>query len=439
MVNFLFFLVVLGLLAVAARYPGAACGYVLAGTALEQCAQALVPIANSQDTLCNYLTAGAVIVGLAGRLFQDRTALPRVRTSTMWVLALLGYCYLTAVWSIFPSTTIGALNRAVPYLATFVGMAPLLIKSDEDLRHGLIALMFTTMGALGLLLFFAEWGMRGVVLPGKDYEGNPLALAESAGCLLIVTAFAPIRSKVSPATRFALLTAAVGITALVFLRTASRGQVLASIAATLAFSVRQRGGGWVVLALGVGGLLAFGLMPEEVARNAQRWDPEQMRSAVDAGRVHEAERLLSAWSNSSTLHQVLGLGHAAAQDPRLLGNYPHVVPAEVLGEEGIVGALLFGITILVGAVAHFRGLSRSNSSNHRVLAATAALLAFEFALIWKQGSLLGSSPLLLLLTMAPEPIKARARRPAARSSAREGTRAFAPAGLGPPHLRTRGR
>lgn len=410
MADLLFITVVAGLFLIAARYPGAACGYVLAGNALEQCAQAFVPLANARDTLCNYLTAGTVLVGLAARLVQDRTALPRVRATSLWVLALLGYCYLTALWSIFPSTTMTALNGAAPYLVTFVGLAPLLIKSSEDLRHCLIALMFSSMAALVLLLAFGEWGARGVVLPGKAYESNPLALAESAGCLLIVTAFTPIRQRLSPAWRFALLGAAIAVAALVFLRTASRGQVLASLAATLAFSMRQRGGGWLVLTLGLGGLLAFALMPEEVARHAQRWDPQQMRDAIDVARIHEAERLLAVWSNSSTLHQVLGLGHATSQDPRLLGNYPHVVPAEVLGEEGIVGAILFAATVVIGAVAHFRGLARADASTRRVLAATAALLAFEFALIWKQGSLLGASPLLLLLTLAPETSQRRAER-----------------------------
>jgi len=433
--NLVFLLVALCLYALALRSPGAACGYVLAGTALEQCAQALVPIANSQDTLCNYLTAGAVVVGLLSRILHDRATLPRLRTTSLWVLGLLGYCYVTVLWSIFPGTTIGALNRAVPYLVTFVGMAPLLIRSEADLRHCLTSLLFSTLFALVLLLLFAEWGARGVVLPGKGFESNPLALAESAGCLLIVTAFAPVRDKLPPSLRWALLATAIGVTALVFLRTASRGQVLASVAATLAFSVRQRGGGWIVLALGVGGLLLFGFLPEEVAKNAERWDPEQMRDAVDTGRVHEAERLLSFWSNSSPMHQVLGLGHAASQDPRLLGNYPHVVPAEVLAEEGIVGALLFAGTIIVAAIAHMRGLRASDQTSHRARAALAALLCFEFVLIWKQGSLLGASPLLLLLTLAPEEV--RFRRRAERSSGRAGTRAFPPSRLDPQRLRTR--
>jgi hypothetical protein len=439
--DLVFLVVVACLYGIALKHPGTACGYVLAGTALEQCAQAFIPLANARDTLCNYLTAGAVIAGLISRILQDRSTLPRLRSSSIWVLGLLAYCYLTAAWSIFPGTTVATLNRSVPYLVTFVGMAPLLVRSERDLRHCLTALLFCSLVALALLLAFAEWGSRGVIMPGKGWETNPLALAEAAGCLLIVTAFAPIRAKLSPPLRHALLAAAVIVTALVFLRTASRGQVVASIAATLLFSLRQRGGGWVVLSIGVGGLLLLALLPEEVARNAQRWDPEQMSDAVDRARIHEVDKLLTFWSHSSVLHQVLGLGHAAAQDPRLLGIYPHVIPAEVLAEEGILGALLFAATIAIGGAAHFRGLGAAGPDSHQVLAATAALFTFEFVLIWKQGSLLGASPFLLLLTLAPERAKTVARAMArdVRSNALAGTRAFARAKLDPRRLRTRAR
>lgn len=439
MADLVFLVVVACLYGVTVRRPGAACGYVLAGTALEQCAQAFVPMANQQDTLCNYLTAGAVLSGLVARVLQDGGNLPRLRSSSLWVLGLLGYCYLTVTWSLFPGTTMSALNRSIPYLVTFVGMAPLLVRTDSDLRDCLVALLFSSLLALGLLLLFAEWGGRGVILPGKSFESNPLALAEAAGCLLIVTAFAPLRDALSPRVRYVLLSAAVVVTALVFMRTASRGQVGAAVLATLVFSWRQRGGGWIVLAMGIGGLLLAALLPEEVARNAERWDPDQMRAAVDSGRVGEADRLLTFWSHADVWHQVLGLGHATAQDPRILGNYPHVVPVEVLAEEGIFGAILFAATIAVGAAAHVRGLKRASPASQQTLAATAALLSFEFVLIWKQGSLLGASAFLLLLILAPEHARDRAKVRDERSNAAARTRAAPRARLDLPRLRTRAR
>jgi hypothetical protein len=204
------------------------------------------------------------------------------------------------------------------------------------------------------------------------------------------------------------LTAILIVTALVFVRTASRGQVLSAIVVTLAFSLRQRGGVWLLLAMAVGGGALVALMPDEVARNAERWDPEQMRDAVDSARIDEADRLLTFWSHSSVLHQIFGLGHAAAQDPRLLGNYPHVVPAEVLAEEGILGATLFAITVLLGMYTYFRGLRAAETTKGRIFTAAAALFTFEFMLIWKQGSLLGSSAFFLLLSLVPSPERARA-------------------------------
>jgi hypothetical protein len=406
--DLLFIAIVLGLLAVAFKKPGAACGYVLSGIALEQCAQVFVPLANSQNTLCNYLTAGAVLLGFAGRILHDKSALPRIRPMSLWVLGLLAYAYLTVLWSIFPATTMAALNRAVPYLVTFAGVAPLLIRSERDLFHCLTAFMYCSLFALGFLVVFAEWGNRGVIFPGKSYESNPLALAGAAGGLLIVSTLMPLGPKVSARMRYAILAAIVIVTALVFVRTASRGQVLSAILVTLAFSLRQRGGVLLMLAMAVGGAALYMLMPEEVARNAERWDPEQMRDAVDNARINEADRLLTFWSHSSISHQIFGLGHAASQDPRLLGNYPHVVPAEVLAEEGIVGITLFAITIFLGAYTYYRGLRSRDPTRNRMFTAAAALFTFEFLLIWKQGSLLGASALFLLLSLVPREERTRA-------------------------------
>jgi len=406
--DLIFIAIVLGLLALAFRKPGAACGYVLSGIALEQCAQVFVPMANSQDTLCNYLTAGAVLLGLAGRILHDKSALPRIRPMSLWVLGLLAYAYLTVLWSIFPATTMGALNRAVPYLVTFAGIAPLLIRSERDLLHCLTAFMYCSLFALGFLVVFAEWGNRGVIFPGKSYESNPLALAGAAGGLLIVSTLMPLGARVSAQMRYAILAAIAIVTALVFIRTASRGQVLLAILITLVFSLRQRGGVWLMLAMAVGGAALYVLMPEEIARNAARWDPEQMRDAVDNARINETDRLLTFWSHSSISHQIFGLGHAAAQDPRLLGNYPHVVPAEVLAEEGILGATIFAVTIFLGGYTYFRGLRATNQAKNRLFTAAAALFSFEFLLIWKQGSLLGASALFLLLSLVPREERGRA-------------------------------
>ena len=429
MADLIFIAIVAGLLAVAFRKPGAACGYVLSGIALEQCAQVFVPMANSRDTLCNYLTAGAVLLGFAGRILHDKSALPRIRPMSLWVLGLLAYAYLTVLWSIFPATTMAALNRAVPYLVTFAGVAPLLIRSERDLWHCLTAFMYCSLLSLGFLVVFAEWGYRGVIFPGKSYESNPLALAGAAGGLLIVSTLMPLGPKVSTRMRYGLMAVIVIVTALVFVRTASRGQVLSAILITLLFSLRQRGGVWLMLGMALGGAALYGLMPEEVARNAERWDPEQMRDAVDSARINEADRLLTFWSHSSISHQIFGLGHAAAQDPRLLGNYPHVVPAEVLAEEGIFGATLFAITIFLGGYTYFRGLRATDPTKSRIFTAAAALFAFEFLLIWKQGSLLGASALFLLLALVPK--EERSRAAVAPTQAPRRTAAVARLGLEP--------
>src|SRR5690606_39070336 len=109
------------------RRPGVACGYVLSSYALEQFAQAFVPLAGRNDVLCNYLIAFAVVIAVARRIMRDGLGAIRFRAPSLLFLLLLGYCYATVLWSIFPETTSRLLNAQVPYMVVFVGLAPLAV------------------------------------------------------------------------------------------------------------------------------------------------------------------------------------------------------------------------------------------------------------------------------------------------------------------------
>ncbi len=191
MINFIFFSVIILLALIAYFRPGFACGYVLGSYALEQCAQAFIPLAGQNNALCNYIIACIVVVGIVGQISRTGFSLIRLRGPSAAVLLLLGYCYLTVLWSIFPSTTAAVLVTSWPYLLVFAGLTPFLVASKHDLPDVLTSLVWCSSGSLLMLLVFAEWGARGIILPYQRAESNPLAITEAAGALLVALALAP--------------------------------------------------------------------------------------------------------------------------------------------------------------------------------------------------------------------------------------------------------
>lgn len=400
MANLIFLVVVCGLYFLAFRRPGFACGYVLASYALEQCAQAFVPVAGLNDSLCNYLIAGAVLVGLAAKLMREGTAVFHFRLPAVTAVALIAYCYATLLWSLFPSTTERSLNSALPYLVVFAGLAPLLVRSPLDMDDALASFLVSSSLSLSVLLLFAQWGNRGVVLPFQGYESNPLAVTQAAGALLIVVAFGPQIRRLSLAPRVTLLAVLLTIVLFIFLRSASRGQIVSAVITTVIFSALGRGTKWLPLVfLGVFGLLAMGVLEEEVSRNAARWEADQVRGDILDARVGKAELLLSYWLRASPTHVILGLGHATAQDPRLLGGYPHVVPAEVLAEEGLVGFAIYLSALLTASFYLYRAYRQYEPETRHIVLAAGALLTYEFLLTLKQGTIFGAAAFLLLLVL----------------------------------------
>lgn len=400
MSTFIFWAVVALLYVLAFIRPGLACGYVLATFALEQCAQAFVPVAGYNNSLCNFLIAGSVLVGLFGRFARSGMIRAPLRAPAVSLLALIAYCYATLLWSLFPSMTATVLNASVPYLVVFVGLAPLLIQSPRDLGDCFNSLLVSATLSLGSLVLFADWGVRGVLLPFVDWESNPLALSQVAGSLLIALGLSPTIHRLVTPVRWSVAAVVLAVVVFVFLRSASRGQIVASVATVTLFASVSRGARWMPLMLVAAlTLLGSGFLEEEVDRNAARWETEHVESSIVEGRTDGAAKLLKFWSLSSLNHVIFGLGHATSRDPRLLGSYPHVVPAEVLAEEGIFGALLYLVVLIVSGTYVVRAYRGSSGDDRKLNSTVAALLLFEFLLTLKQGTLLGAASFLLLLVL----------------------------------------
>ncbi|OQX69199.1 MAG: hypothetical protein B6A08_05800 [Sorangiineae bacterium NIC37A_2] len=400
MLDLLFGIVVIGALGTCYARPGAAVGLLLSGFALEQCAQAFVPLAGRNNSLVNYILALFVAIATLRQVlrFGVRVLFPRGPMALS--IVFLAYCYLTVTWSIFPSVTENILLESLPYVLVFVGLAPLTVQSEQDLNDAFFSLVIATTTTFLLLILFAEWGGRSVYLPYGDFYSNPLALTQAAGASLICVTLSPVLRRLPRplGLPFALVTLSVVLVA--FVRTGSRGQIVSSIATVLFFvAITKRGIWFLPVALSSIALLGTSLFEDEVRANRLRWSGDQMRRDLTEDRIGSAQQLFEYWSSSDPLHVLFGLGNSISYDPRILGGYPHVVPVEVLCEEGIVGALLFAACI--GLSVHYAikaGLS-SNGLTRQLFTTVLALMLYEFLLTLKQGSLLGSRTFLTLVSL----------------------------------------
>jgi hypothetical protein len=110
-----------------------------------------------------------------------------------------------------------------------------------------------------------------------------------------------------------------------------------------------------------------------------------------------AGAVLTHWAASPTT-MVFGLGSSASFDTRIVGFYPHVTPAEILGEEGIIGFALFAALMILGAASarHVAAASRIDSVVPDVISSVTAMLCFVFLQSMKEGSLLGNYEVFML-------------------------------------------
>jgi hypothetical protein len=330
-------------------------------------------------------------------------------TSGKLVLALLSYAFCSLLWTPRPDLAINAVSLAAPYLVTGVILGPLLITRDEDVDTALATLIVVGTVACVFLLFFAEWGRRGVVLPGtigargEAQTGNPLAIAQMAGNVVMASVLSNVwkRSALWKIARWGVVILCLAVV----MKSGSRGQLLATVLGCLMFwplSRTVRGFKtyflWGSLILFM--VVAIDLGLRTFSEEADRWSEARISSDV-TGRWEMGSRLVARWWDGSAFTIIAGLGNSASNDPRILGTYPHVVPLEVLAEEGLVGAaLLAGILLTgTGAARRYYRYGRRDKNKRAILAVIAAMFFASFLLTLKQGSLLGNADFLMFAVL----------------------------------------
>lgn len=390
------------LLVASFRRPAVSVAAVACMYGLDQLGQVSHPWLSSHLAFTNYAVALILLVGLVRAQKSFPELLSITPPATGIVVALYGYALLSLAWTPALEAAWRQWAASGPYVALVALASPLLITCTDDLKT---ALRWTvgigTILTLTLLLF-CNWGYRGLIVLNAagagivgEEETNPLALAGLAGVVAASVIFVGFRKSgvVEWIIRLAVCIVCVSI----IIRSGSRGQLVAAVVSIVLmmpvrFPLGRLRGLLPALLLLVGIVLAVDIgMSSFSIDDPDRWS--EGRAGDDfRGRLEMISSLLSAWS-SSPLTLVFGLGTSAAFDKKIVGIYPHNMPAEVLGELGFVGfALLctFLVSVTTALRKALRGI-RSDPEKAGVLAAAGASFAFLFLLSLKQGFLIGDS------------------------------------------------
>jgi hypothetical protein len=348
-----------------------------------------------------------VLCAIATSAIRGRCVLCNIPKVTWFILTLLLYSLLTLAWT--PRLDIAGeiWLTAYPYTLTFIVLVPLVLQEPEDFRAALTWLVVIGGLLVFVLLVFGHWGDRGLSLgaTSMEQETNPLALAGLGGS--VAAAAMLLRPRRGGVLALALRLAVVGASLILIVKSESRGQLIASLAAVLLmlpFSIKIVSLRGIVLAtagcIAVGLALQFGFTHVVSREQTDRWS-QSTQSADAEVRLSMVEKLLDAWRQGGGTTMLLGLGNSASYDPNLNGIYPHNVPMEILGEEGLVGFLLYVIIFMCALGSLLRAIiaSAGDQENRSIVAAVGGSFLFFAMLTFKQGNMLASVEFFMYTTL----------------------------------------
>lgn len=400
-------LIFLGLTAIVVatwRRPPVAVAFLLCMFGVEQYAQSVSPLFVQHPVLVNAIVAFALLIALLRKHWKTRLHRLYYGDVGIAVIVLYVYAAVSTLWSPVPDVSLTYYLGATPYLILFVIVAPLIIVATKDMYEMLEALVIIGGVVAVLLLFFTAWEGRGVVLAGNEGEewstANPLAASEMAGYMGLAAAFLPVPQKYQrwDAARWLLVLLAIALA----IKTGSRGQTVFLLVALGVFYVlRTR--------FSVKGLISV-LIPAVLVAfifqyaidlywaDSDRWGGEMVEYALEQ-RESMATQLFVAWWHGGAFTFLFGLGNTASFDPDIAGFYPHVVPLEILAEEGLIGFLIFSIIVYLVVRSFLRIMDLKSQKHSEIALLLGSLFLYALLLSFKQGSLVGAPSLFLFAAL----------------------------------------
>lgn len=327
-------------------------------------------------------------VGLAGRLLVS-----------LFVLSAASF-----FWSVSPEWTVAKFLENAPRLLSFCVLLPIVLARPSHLYVGLLFGAVYSAVVLWLYMAMAYTSGRWVIAGGGQSFGNPLAVANLGGAVAIIGATVRVRWASTLAIPLRIGLVMLGLSAIIFVDT--RGQLIAAGLVILTVTPFAIGGSnFKALAAKIVVPVLFivptALVIMNISSESARFDPLNMIEDYDGSRLVFVNRAMHYWMNAGPVAWVIGIGSAGCFAPEVVGFYPHFVLAEVLVELGFIGLTLWLAALFLTARSGWR-LLHANSYQPEYRSAIAGLIGlflFYFILSFKQGSLLGSHDLLVMMIL----------------------------------------
>jgi len=382
--------------------PGMALVGLLSMFTIEQWAQSQSAYFLERSAIVNFLFAAIAAYALALRIYRRELRTEPFPVAGGLVIALYLYALFSTTWSSAGEAEIRqAWFNTAPYIAVQILIAPLLVARPKDLTKICSHQIFVGGLFCTLIIFGAEYVGRRIVL-GEDgsASGNPLAVAETGGITIICAVMMMRLFKGDILVKLLIS----GLCLIAIVKSGSRGQLFSLVAALivafpLTYSIRNPkivvGSTIVAIILAVVAIMGL----DEFWSQSGRFTTGGMESDYHI-RIERVSRLLDAWL-ADPLAIVVGLGNSASYDFSIIGHYAHIVPIEIMCEEGLLGAFVYlSLLWFVGRDARYV-LRRKESTREETagLAILFGIVVYMFMLSLKQGSLLTTSSFFMAIML----------------------------------------
>lgn len=359
---------------------------------IEQWGQLYVPITRNIGYFSNLLILVPAWIAILLQLGRAKTQLKR-RSSYLRLFAIMLYAWaaMSLLWTPADIDAWSLWAPALPYIISGLIVIPLAVSERSAFEQNEKLLLYFGCGLLLALAFIPKWGARSIQIEGiRDEIRLPLALGELAGYVFIVSCAHLKRNFASILIFILVLVGSIAVT----IKSGSRGPLLFSAVASLVVIYNVMRVGFIAkygitAAIGVVFVIVAVEFFNSTGAYTERWSADSM--ADDFGsRINSSEILLqSSFDRLGSLF--FGLGNSASFSSNFLGIYPHMVPLEILAEEGLLGICLW--LILTIRVVSFYQKSKHTGivSEQRSVSILFGFWLFSTLLSFKQGSLITHS------------------------------------------------
>lgn len=326
--------------------------------------------------------------------------------NSVLVFALIAFSYLGMFYGNTQEAGAHFVKTGFPYMILLLGVLPCLITGTDVINKMSVPYLLAGCALVVMVLVSPRAEFTGSRLfldmsytKGAGTKGNPLAIAEIGGIMVIV-------GSLMRQTKRSLIIAALRIGGIILGTTicffsASRGQLIFSIMVAVMFfpvAYQIRNAKQFFIRAGMLGSMAAVML--FVAKKflfsseaGERFSGESLTDGVDS-RMYFAKTLLGEYfANPGQYLQGMGIGSFNLYVEAGSGegfSYPHNLFVEILADHGLIGFGLLLFIILVSGIHTFKLLRMVHSGliERHAVAIVLALSGYVTLISMKQGSYL---------------------------------------------------